>query len=164
MRQCIFFLSELEEIGSLLEEKNKERFVSKFSECIRQLLCLRSFMDPLGGAADPFETPPLLSSYPDLNIDWVLLKETVVFEPDYRMRRFFITRISFLKRCRERMKQLRAKGIGYWISHYRRYRLYKRYYNAENKVFYFQDIFSAAVAHFELEGWGNGSDFKRLLD
>lgn len=164
MRQCIFFLSELENFSSLLEEKSKERFVARFSESIRRLLCLRSFSDPSGGVADPFGMPPSLSAYPDLDIDMALLKEMMVFEPDYRMRKFIITRIAFLKRCRERMKQLTARGFWHLITHCRRYRLYRRYYNAENKTIGFQDIFSAAVAQFELEGWGNGSDLKRLLD
>ena len=99
----------------------------------------------------------------DLKADWALLKEMMVFTPDYGMQKLIAANLRFLQRCRARMAKLADRGLWYLFCHCRRYRAVRRYFHNADRTVTFQDLFSAAIAQFVLKGWGKASDFKCLL-
>ena len=163
MVPCIFQLSELGEFGLVLQEQNKDSFMRRFADCVKALLFAKM---PQGYAVGgfPFAGNAVWESNPatvmsvwalsdfktDLKADWALLKEMMVFTPDYGMQKLIAANLRFLQRCRVRMTELADRAV-------------RRYFHNADRTVTFQDLFSAAIAQFVLKGWGKAGDFKYLL-
>ncbi len=173
MGTYIFQLSELGEFGLVLQEQNKENFVRRFAECIKQLLCAKMtesyiMSNQAYNTGNILGTDPLIGAsfcnWPDFKTDWALLKEMVFFIPDERMRKLIAKNLRFLNRCRARIEKLAGRGLWYLLHHCRRYRSIRRYFRSADRTVTFQDLFSAAIAEFVMRGWGKAGDFKLLLN
>ena len=176
MVPCIFQLSELGEFGLVLQEQNKDSFMRRFADCVKALLFAKVTQGyavggfPFAGNAVWESNPATVMSVwalsdfkTDLKADWALLKEMMVFTPDYGMQKLIAANLRFLQRCLARMAKLADRGLWYLFCHCRRYRAVRRYFHNADRTVTFQDLFSAAIAQFVLKGWGKASDFKCLL-
>ena len=141
MVPCIFQLSELGEFGLVLQEQNKDSFMRRFADCVKALLFAKVTQGyavggfPFAGNAVWESNPATVMSVwalsdfkTDLKADWALLKEMMVFTPDYGMQKLIAANLRFLQRCRARMAKLADRGLWYLFCHCRRYRSHSRYY------------------------------------
>lgn len=172
MVPCIFQLSELGEFGSVLQEQNKDSFMRRFAEYVKRLLHVKmmesyAMNNQSFVAGDVWGIEPAAAASvwarSDFKADWSLLKEMMVFTPDYGMRKLIAANLRFLHRCRVRMRKLADRGLWYLFCHCRRYRAVRRYFRNADRTVTFQDLFSAAIAQFVLKGWGKAEDFRYLL-
>ena len=162
-----FQLSELKEFDSVLREENREAFVRRFADYQRQLLCNRMVMISRGVAL-PLEnnqTPDYLFFREDYENNWKLIKEMMVFKPDFSLLKKIIRRFRFMSYCKQSVKSVFGRGWRFFGRSLRRYfSIWRRYRKIGSLELTFQDMFSVAVARFVSNGWGNGSDFKQLLE
>lgn len=165
-----FRLSELEEFYSVLREKNKEVFIKRFSEYVKQLLRDRMFMlnrdiafpnrnDEMG-CCDSF----LQLFCEEYENTWKLLKEMMVFSPDFFLLNKVVRHFEFLDSNRRSFKEIFRKGVPFWRSVRNYCSMRRRLSKMANFELTFQDMFSVAAARFSRMAWGNGKEFQRLFE
>lgn len=168
MVPCVFQLSELKEFGSLLCEQDKNRFIERFSTYMKLLLRVKNVesyasSSILFGNTDVLQIAATASFMSNPKNDWVLLKEMMIYSPNFRLEKEMKKHLAFLQNCENRMEKLCEKGFWNFLFHHKKYKIVKKHYNRVNKDMRFQDLFSAATGYFVSQGWGKGSTFKMML-
>lgn len=171
MLPCVFQLSELGELGLIFKEENKHLFVQRFVQYVKELLRMKAAMDYSVNTGfwqniDPSGTSCSLASavpFSDFQKDWTLLKEMIVFSPNYGMLNLMQKKMAFLQCCQQRMDKISDRGFWNLVRHYRYYRIVWRRFNDADMSVTFQDLFSVATAHFMKKGWGKAWEFKQIV-
>ncbi len=172
MLPCVFQLSELGELGLIFKEENKHLFVQRFVQYVKELLRMKAAMDYTINAGfwqniDPSGTSCSLASVvplSDLQKDWTLLKSMIVFSPNDGMKNLIQKNMAFLQRCQQRVDKLSKRGFWNLLRHCGYYRIIRRHFNDADMSVTFQDLFSAATAHFMKKGWGKAWEFKQIVE